>query len=186
MISCCLTGYDGDPCDLYDARTVTARKAYRCCECGDPIRPGERYERARWLFDGSWGTEATCSTCVTIRNDHDCGEGWTHGDLYEQLADCYGYGVVNGDDDDDELDPMGPPPVEQQRHDGRYGCCVAGDCDGETCVRLPPGATCWSCLGFESCRHLGARIADTGCQWFPRRYRPAPERWMEQRRRHHG
>lgn len=45
-----------------------ARKAHRCCECKDLIRPGERYEHATGLWEGEWSTYKTCEDCVDTRN----------------------------------------------------------------------------------------------------------------------
>ncbi len=44
-----------------------ARKAHRCCECKDPILPGERYEYTTCLCDGRWETYRTCEDCVDTR-----------------------------------------------------------------------------------------------------------------------
>lgn len=50
-----------------EIKTVTARKTYKCCECGITINPGDRYSRC----DGIWGGEARsyccCSSCGKVR-----------------------------------------------------------------------------------------------------------------------
>lgn len=109
MISCCLE-YDGDPCSVGSERIRKANKEHVCEECDQVIRPGELYEYATWCFDGSWGDFKTCLVCATVRKDH-ARYGYIYGDLWESLAECYGSEVVNGDwDDDEDEDPMGPPP----------------------------------------------------------------------------
>jgi len=54
--------------EVYDERTVQARKAHICCECGLGIHPGERYERVRGKWSGEWLTFRTCLPCRDLRN----------------------------------------------------------------------------------------------------------------------
>jgi len=61
---------DGEEGELPTVSTVAwrkARKAHRCCECKDLIRPGERYEHTTGLWDGRWETYRTCDDCVDTR-----------------------------------------------------------------------------------------------------------------------
>lgn len=44
----------------------TARKQHRCSECGEKIQPGERYEYAAGIDDGSWVSWHICGDCNTI------------------------------------------------------------------------------------------------------------------------
>lgn len=56
------------------------------------------------------------------------------------------------------------------------GCCRdkksgCGGCDESTCMRLPEGETCSSCIRFEHCAAIGcAKPANKTCDWFPRRF----------------
>ena len=61
-----------------------------------------------------------------------------------------------------------------------YGCCADKSCTPATCMRLPDGMTCNECLHFlgtlveaHSCsRFLNRNLAETSCDWFPRRFKP--------------
>lgn len=82
----CVDSYDH--ADVYVAEMVKARKAHKCCECEDPIKPGDRYEYVRGLWDGYWSTFKTCQTCVAIRNDYfNC--GFLHGSMWEDLREHF-------------------------------------------------------------------------------------------------
>jgi len=86
---CCATVYDWDEPAVCDVKTRRARREYHCCECHDPIRPGERYEYVHGLWDGRWDTFRPCATCVRIRSDL-CGRGFLYGALSESVFDCLG------------------------------------------------------------------------------------------------
>lgn len=89
---CCV---EYDPCDASSQTVRTARKPYRCDECGEEIRPGEQYERAWTLIDGKSRTHRTCSPCLGIRRDcFPC--GWAFGRLREDFMECNGYDYVDG------------------------------------------------------------------------------------------
>ncbi len=64
------------------------RKHRRCDECHRDIAIGERYERAKWLFDGQFDTNTACEHCVAARTwlDVHCG-GWVTGTLLEELEE---------------------------------------------------------------------------------------------------
>lgn len=77
---------------LYSERNVRARKQHRCCECRISIKPGDTYHRAEGLWDGSFQTFKTCTTCAEFRDwlarlmpSDDCGV--TFGDLYQCATD---------------------------------------------------------------------------------------------------
>lgn len=81
-----------------------ARKEHLCCECGQIIQPGQRYERivGKWAADVK--TFATCERCADLREAYAdlgyCavfGELWT--DHIEQLeaegkTDTHAYAVA--------------------------------------------------------------------------------------------
>jgi len=55
------------------------------------------------------------------------------------------------------------------------GCCHAGDCTPQTCMRLPGNATCEQCFRFPFCLELiGIGPDNTVCDWFPRRFQEMP------------
>ncbi|MBW2672377.1 MAG: hypothetical protein JRD89_03025 [Deltaproteobacteria bacterium] len=96
MDSCaCGGGCDGVAADVYEAQTRRARVAHRCCECGEEVLPGQRYEYASICSDGGWGHAKTCELCVLIRKDL-CPSGGCHGDLRESIWYCLGFDYVTG------------------------------------------------------------------------------------------
>ena len=86
----CSCDFDGPSCIREEIRT--ARKRYKCCECFEPIEPGDKYEYVRGLWEG-WDTFRTCDCCVDQRKymlevDHSvCLE---YGNLKEQWEYFYG------------------------------------------------------------------------------------------------
>jgi len=55
-----------------------------------------------------------------------------------------------------------------------HGCCRDKSCTAETCMQLPPGCTCGTCMHEERCCAIfGHAPDDTYCDWFPRRYMEA-------------
>jgi hypothetical protein len=70
--------------DVFDESSRRARKTHVCCECGQLINPGERYQYVRGLWDGAWQSFKTCEICVRIRRDiFPC--GYEYGTLREFL-----------------------------------------------------------------------------------------------------
>lgn len=58
---------------------------------------------------------------------------------------------------------------------GQHGCCADKACIHETCMQLPTGMTCGGCAHFRHCAAFyGHSTADTYCDFFPRRFKPAP------------
>jgi hypothetical protein len=51
-------------------RHPVAAKEHRCCECGDMIRVGERYQYITGKWDGDFVSFKTCSVCECIRGDY--------------------------------------------------------------------------------------------------------------------
>ena len=68
----------------------TARKPHKCCECGEAISPGFRYEHVIGKYDGGISTYNTCHLCVEIRMVFTCGNCWYFGQLWEEMSD-YGF-----------------------------------------------------------------------------------------------
>jgi hypothetical protein len=79
----------GDFASVTSERVVVARKPHECCECGETIRPGDRYEVASGCWDGAWSRFSTCLPCMRIRDAFCC--SWEYGRLVEVLLDELGF-----------------------------------------------------------------------------------------------
>lgn len=79
--ACIYTGGDDNPAEVCGTLIVRARKPQKCCECSDPINPGDRYEVVSGKWDGEWSCFKTCLPCKEIREAFCC-EGWTFGTLW--------------------------------------------------------------------------------------------------------
>lgn len=61
-----------------EIKTVTARKTYKCCECGITINPGDRYSRCDGIWEGKAESYHFCESCTKVREkifqleDGDC------------------------------------------------------------------------------------------------------------------
>jgi len=116
MIECCLSSYDADPCQFHTCKMVRAVKTHQCYECGEQVDVGELHE---YVFvvdqDGNSESIRTCVVCLAVRNDHDCGDGYIYGALWDTLRECYGTEVVDDpedhDPDDPHTNPWEPPPT---------------------------------------------------------------------------
>jgi hypothetical protein len=79
---------DYDPPEFYSSKIRTARKAHRCEECGNEIRPGDRYEHVVGKWDGWLDTVKTCQHCVDlttwVKNNVPC-LCWGH---HNRIEDC--------------------------------------------------------------------------------------------------
>jgi len=72
-------------------KLVVVRKPHVCCECGETIELGQRYQRADGLWDGEWETYCICCVpCANIRDDV-CLEAFQFGSLVEVVSDCLGF-----------------------------------------------------------------------------------------------
>ncbi len=82
---CQIEAYDGDPCEFYRSQIRKARKQYKCQECGEPIRPGDKYEYTSGKCDGDLFNHRTCALCEEIRSRVFC--SWTLGGMWEDLRE---------------------------------------------------------------------------------------------------
>jgi hypothetical protein len=83
--------YDGgadNPAEVCGTLIVRARKPQKCCECGERINPGDRYEIVSGKWDGEWASFKTCLPCKEIREAFCC-EGWTFGFLWENAENGF-------------------------------------------------------------------------------------------------
>jgi hypothetical protein len=86
MVACCpLSGDPDDGPSCHTQSFPTARKEHRCGECSETIAPGSRYERVTGVWDGRPDTLKTCLSCVEIRDHFACGNGFTYGQLWEDI-----------------------------------------------------------------------------------------------------
>jgi hypothetical protein len=94
---------DCEPAQIFNRIFRKARKPHKCCECGDEIVKGERYEYVTMLFDGRWSEYKTCLPCYHIGDDLGCR---CYGDLYEAFWDAFGWDYREDpsewDDDEEE------------------------------------------------------------------------------------
>lgn len=80
---------DYEPPEVCTTTTPMARVAHTCDECRREIQPGQRYERVRGLWGGTWTTIKTCLPCASLRDELDDGYGYVYGQLAE-VADYAG------------------------------------------------------------------------------------------------
>jgi hypothetical protein len=84
----CVCDYDSP--DFYHRSMRTARKAHRCEECAEEIRPGDRYEYVAGKWNGDLDTFKTCERCADlttwVKNNVPC-LCWGHGNRLNDL-DC--------------------------------------------------------------------------------------------------
>ena len=43
-----------------------ARKEHKCCECGCPIKPGDKYQYSHGVWDGRWLSFKQCNDCCDL------------------------------------------------------------------------------------------------------------------------
>lgn len=63
---------DGEYCEFYEAKIVTAKKSHKCIECDIEIKPGQRYEVVSGFFDGEFFRQKTCLLCAELREAFCC------------------------------------------------------------------------------------------------------------------
>ena len=57
---------DGEACEFYAERIVTARKDHRCAECQEPIRVGDQHHVTSGKYDGEFFSDRFCEACWEI------------------------------------------------------------------------------------------------------------------------
>jgi hypothetical protein len=85
--SCDCSNDGGTPPELYNEEYPTARKEHKCCECGGVIKPGQKYHKAKGMWEGEFRTYKTCMPCNNIR-EHYCSYGFVFTELAEQIMNC--------------------------------------------------------------------------------------------------
>ena len=89
---------DYEPFEFYKATEPLARKRWTCCECGEPIEPGERYERAATKYEGQFECYQTCMPCTNIRRTFCAPYRGLFETLWETLGTDYRTGEAAFDD----------------------------------------------------------------------------------------
>lgn len=69
-------------CQVWIPKTRRASRPYKCCECGEPIKPGELYEHLFTKYEDDIGTHRTCMFCAVE---------------FERLMNLMPDGLVKGD-----------------------------------------------------------------------------------------
>lgn len=82
----CIGGWDGEPAEFFDSRTVTARKEHQCFECQKEIKHGDRYERVSGKWEGELSTYRFCILCSEIGQAFSC-DGRLFGCLWENIRE---------------------------------------------------------------------------------------------------
>jgi hypothetical protein len=58
----------------------------------------------------------------------------------------------------------------------KHGCCVDEACTEDTCMALPQGESCGTCIHVKRCTSIfGVDKKNTSCDFFPRKFRKNPE-----------
>lgn len=96
---CSIECYD-EP-SVYRETVRRARKAWRCCECGEVIASGEQYQEATGVWDGQWSTYRTCLPCAAMRRDLSA-YGWCFGELGVAVSECLGFDPYCAEEEDDD------------------------------------------------------------------------------------
>lgn len=96
---CSAEGYDGP--EVFREEHPTARKTYRCYECGGEIKPGQKYHKETGLWEGRWETFRICKPCVGIRRKY-CPRGYIYGNLVETIGECLGFDYREIPEEDEE------------------------------------------------------------------------------------
>lgn len=84
-------GVDHGPA-LFSECIRKARKPHVCCECKRVIRPGEKYEDVKGLWDEGFESYKTCLGCSRLR-DSIC-YGFYYGELDSVVWDCFGVSII--------------------------------------------------------------------------------------------
>lgn len=99
-ISCDCSNDSGESPEFYKESQHTARKTYKCCECGESIEPGQKYHKAVGVWYGDFRTYRTCIPCDNIRERY-CPYGFVFGELSEAISNCIGFDYREVPEDDE-------------------------------------------------------------------------------------
>ena len=78
---------DVDFPSVFSDEIRTARKEHKCCECPNPILPGQKYHLFKGCYEGKWSRYKTCMDCdeiwAELRNLYRDDECPAFGELHE-------------------------------------------------------------------------------------------------------
>jgi len=81
--SCIFVEGDGDTCVVYPEENPRARREHKCDECDRVIKKGEYYFKERFLYDGDFETQKTCTDCMSVRKAFFC--SFAFGTLWDEM-----------------------------------------------------------------------------------------------------
>lgn len=93
-ITCDCSRDDGELPEFSVEEFHIARKEHKCCECGEIIKPGQKYQKISGLWDGHFSRFKTCMPCYNIRENY-CSNGYIFGGLAEEIRECFGFDYRN-------------------------------------------------------------------------------------------
>lgn len=120
VCSCELEYDEDETVECYRDIIRKARKQHTCCECGEPIKPGQRYEYVSGIFGHEPFWQRTCLQCAQIWQDFFDGRLFAlnhRGCLSEKLWECRQIDLTEPPDPDDweEIDAEDAARVESER-----------------------------------------------------------------------
>ena len=83
--SCIYVG-DADGTSFWNEKQPTAKKSHVCCECGEVIEPGQKYQYECGQWDGDFAAYKTCLDCLSVRQAFFC-DGYAFGGMWGYVAD---------------------------------------------------------------------------------------------------
>jgi len=89
----CACHLEYEPPEFINFSEPVARKDHWCCECGEAIPKGTKYEYVAGLWYGFLDTFKTCLICARIRQEHCC----CFGGVRDELWECLGMDYVTGE-----------------------------------------------------------------------------------------
>ena len=115
MNQCDCSTDDFESPSCYRQLTRKARKEHECCECGEAIVVGQKYEETTGVWAGDPERYRTCLPCARIRDTY-CAHGYIHMMLRETIQECLGFDYVTWpagarNDEDEEENPCTPDKV---------------------------------------------------------------------------
>ncbi len=90
----CIWVDEGESYDHGSVAVRTARKDYVCCECGDAIPAGSKYEDFWGVYDGQWDNHRTCARCAQVAIDFF--RGRIFGQMVEYFSEDHGFDYRDG------------------------------------------------------------------------------------------
>lgn len=87
--------------EFYVEEYPISRKEHECCECGELIKKGQKYQKVAGKWDGDFQTYKTCMTCVKIRDTY-CPNGSYFTGLADLICDCLGFDYRKPEIDEEE------------------------------------------------------------------------------------